>query len=335
VSHLAIRADGGPEIGYGHLVRSGALAEELLARGHDVTVATTTPQSAGEVFPDAAAVVDLPARDDPTPFVSWIESAEPDIAFTDAYPIDTAYQQAVRERVPLAVWQDDARHAVCADLFVNGNLYAPDLDYEFVGDPPETCLGAEYVLLRDEIRSLVSDDPPWRDPPERAIVTMGGSDAANLTPSAVQAFDGTDLRIDAIVGPGFTHDQEREIETAARAVSADVRVVRDPDDLPERMFDADFGVCTASSTVHELLALGTPLACTPVAENQELIARALHSRGLATVLESDPSPATIESAIKVYTTKNDRRRSRRDRGRELIDGQGADRLADLMCSSSW
>jgi hypothetical protein len=26
--HLAIRADGGPEIGYGHLVRSGALAEE-------------------------------------------------------------------------------------------------------------------------------------------------------------------------------------------------------------------------------------------------------------------------------------------------------------------
>lgn len=328
--HLTIRADGGPEIGYGHLVRSGALAEELLARGHDVTVATTTPQSAGEVFPDAAAVVDLPARDDPAPFVSWIESAEPDIAYTDAYPIDTTYQQAVRERVPLAVWQDDARHAVCADLFVNGNLYAADIDYEFVGQEPETCLGTEYVLLRSEIRTLVSDDPPWRDPPERAVVTMGGSDAANLTPAAVRAFDGTDLRIDVIVGPAFSSQQEQEIERVVSSMSTDVRVARDPDNLPEWMFRADFAVSTASTTTYELFALGTPVVSVQVADNQRLIATALRDRNLATVLNNHTSTDRFQQAVATYVADTEFRRNCRDRGHTLVGGRGIHRATATL-----
>jgi spore coat polysaccharide biosynthesis predicted glycosyltransferase SpsG len=332
VSHLAIRADGGPEIGYGHLVRSGALAEELLARGHDVTVATATPQSAGEVFPDAAAVVDLPARDDPAPFVSWIESAEPDIAYTDAYPIDTAYQQAVRERVPLAVWQDDARHAVCADLFVNGNLYAPDLDYEFVGDPPETCLGTEYVLLRQQIRDLLPEDPPWRDPPEWAIVTMGASDTEELTPTVVRAFDGLNLQVDAIVGPGCSDQQERTTRDVATTVSAEVRVVRDPDDLPERMFQADIAVSTASSTTYELLALGTPLVTVPVADNQEPIATALRERDAAAVLNRGTDYEALREAIEMYQSDSTVRGNRSKRGRELVDGGGVERVGAELIS---
>lgn len=73
--------------------------------------------------------------------------------FTDAYPVETAYQQAVREHASLAVLQDDAQHAICAELFVNGNLYRADLEYGFVGKSPEACLGTDYVLLREEIRA--------------------------------------------------------------------------------------------------------------------------------------------------------------------------------------
>jgi spore coat polysaccharide biosynthesis predicted glycosyltransferase SpsG len=38
--HLAIRADGGPAIGYRHLVRSGALAEEMCAMLSDTSTNT-------------------------------------------------------------------------------------------------------------------------------------------------------------------------------------------------------------------------------------------------------------------------------------------------------
>jgi spore coat polysaccharide biosynthesis predicted glycosyltransferase SpsG len=186
------------------------------------------------------------------------------------------------------------------------------------------------VLLRDEIRDWVEAEPPWRDPPERAVVTMGGSDIGNLTPTVIRAFDRTDLRVDAIVGPGCSETQHRAVETAAASVAADVRVVRDPDDLPKRMFAADFGVSTASSTVYELLALGTPLACVPVAANQQPIAAALRKRAAATVLERETECDTFRQAIENYLSDTALRCDRQERGRKLVDGRGVERIADAI-----
>jgi len=328
--HLAIRVDGGPEIGYGHLVRTGALANEINSRGHSVTIATTTPRAAREVGLSGMDIVELPNPTDPSPFVDYIESERPNIAFIDAYPANTAYQRAVRERVSLVVWQDDTRHAVCADAFVNGNLYASDLDYDFVGPRPRTCLGTDYVLLRGAICDLAERDPPWREDPERAVVTMGGSDVANVTPTAVRAFDGFDVRVDAIVGPGFSSAQAASICAAADAVSVDIRVVHDPDDLPERMFRADFAVSTASSTVYELLALGTPLVCVPVADNQEPIATALRDREVGTVVERRAGLNGFRAAVEAYATDPDLPRRRREDGQKLADGCGVERIVDLI-----
>jgi UDP-2,4-diacetamido-2,4,6-trideoxy-beta-L-altropyranose hydrolase len=325
-----LRVDGGETIGYGHLVRSGALAAELLACGHTISVVTTTPQPARAIFPAGVDIIELPTRGDPKPFVERLETVTPDVVFADAYPVDTEYQRAIRDRIPLAVLQDDARYAVCADLFVNRNLYASDLDYEFVGQKPEMCLGTDYVLLRNEIRNYAADEPPWRDQPERALVTMGGSDIANLTPTVVRAFDGLDIHVDAIVGPGCSESQERGIREGARASSAEVHVHRDPDDLAERMFQADFAVSTASSTTYELLALGTPIVSIPVADNQEPIASALRDREAATVLTQESEKGGFRNAIVEYMRNSELRRGRQSYGRELIDGRGTERVADAI-----
>jgi UDP-2,4-diacetamido-2,4,6-trideoxy-beta-L-altropyranose hydrolase len=327
---VTIRADGGPEIGYGHLIRSSALAEELLTRGHTVSYATTTSEHTDEVCPDAAEIMQLPSRTDVEPFVEWLDSTDVDFVFTDAYPVDTEYQRTVQDYTPLAVLQDDAQHAVCANLFVNGNLYAANFDYEFVGQEPTKCLGPKYVLLRNEIRNRSTDDPPWRNHPERAIVTMGGSDIADMTSTVVQAFEGFEITVDAIVGPGFSDGQEVDIRSAADDVSADVRVIRNPDDLVNRMFQADFAVSTASSTTYELLGLGTPIVSIPVADNQEPIAAALQDRDLATVLRREAKSDEIREAIRAYVNRPELRRNRRERGRNLVDGRGAERIAGLM-----
>lgn len=329
---IVIRVDGGPEIGYGHLVRSCALADEVLARGHDVTIATTTPHAVEDVCSDRVEAVQLPTRGDAGPFLEWLETVSVDVVFADSYPVDTRYQRAVRERVPLAVLQDDARHAVCADLFVNGNLYAESLDYEFVGEQPDTCLGTDYVLLRSEIRERAVERPPWRQDPEYAIVTMGGSDIRNLTPTIVRAFDGFDIQVDAIVGPGFSEEQERAVRRTATACSVDAKVARDPDDLIERMFQADFAVSTASSTTYELLGLGTPIVSVPVVENQLPIAAALRDWDAATTIEYTDDEDVFARAIQQYVRDPELRRERRDRGRELVDGRGVERTLSKLHS---
>lgn len=328
--HVVLRADGGPEIGYGHLVRSGALAETLLNRGHAVTFATTTPKHVTDVCPDAVATVQLPSRDNPRPFTEWLDSVTPDAVFTDAYPVDTDYQLAIRHRVPLVVLQDDARHAVCADMFVNGNLYAPNLTYDYVTPEPRTFLGTDYVLLRQEIRDWAAHEPPWRDLPERALITMGGSDTANLTPTAIRAFDGLDIRVDAIIGPGFSKQQERTIRDIATEVSVEVNVARDPDDLPERMFQSDFAVCTASSTTYELLALGTPIVCCPVVANQELIAEALGERDMAIVIDRNSESSPFRKGIERCVEDSPLRQRLFEKGRVIIDGRGTERTTDAL-----
>ena len=328
---VLFRADGGPDIGYGHLVRTGALAAELLARGHDVTYATTTPEAVETTCPDAVETVSLPARANPEPCLAHIDRLNPDLVFTDAYPVDTAYQRALREHVPLAVHQDDARHSVAADLFFNWNLYGPDLDYEFVGPTPRTCLGSDYVPLRASIRDLATRDPVRRETPTEAVVTMGGSDVAGLTAPAVRAFDGTDVRVVAVVGPGVASDDEATIRTAAEDASADIEVVRDPPDLPRRLFEAGFAVTTAGSTVYELLALGTPFASRPVVDNQAPIAGALRRREAATVLDRTDGEAEFREAIVAYLRDAALRADRQRRGRTLVDGRGTARVtAELL-----
>jgi UDP-2,4-diacetamido-2,4,6-trideoxy-beta-L-altropyranose hydrolase len=327
---VAIRVEGGSQIGYGHLMRSGALAEELLSREHIVTVATTTPETAQTVFPDNVEIVTLPSRGDPKPFVNWLNKNTPDVVFTDSYPVDTDYQRAIRDQAPLAVLQDDDRHAVCADLFINGNLYGPDLDYEFVGDEPQLCLGTDYVILRREIREKAGDKIPWRDPPERAIITMGGSDTTNQTPTVINAFNGIDINVDVIIGPGFSETQERAARETADVVRSDVRVARNPDNLPSRMFAADLAVATASSTTYELLALGTPIISIPVVKNQERIATALREYDTATVLNREASEVDFSQAIKRYISSATLRRQHRRRGCELVDSRGVKRVTDAV-----
>jgi spore coat polysaccharide biosynthesis predicted glycosyltransferase SpsG len=97
--HALLRVDGGPTIGYGHLMRMRALTEALQAAGHAVRVATATPAPARAVLPDAVSVEPLPARDAPAPLLACIDRCAPDVVVTDAYPVDTATQQAVRTAI--------------------------------------------------------------------------------------------------------------------------------------------------------------------------------------------------------------------------------------------
>jgi UDP-2,4-diacetamido-2,4,6-trideoxy-beta-L-altropyranose hydrolase len=326
--HLVIRADGGPEIGYGHLVRTGALADAMLDRGHAVTCATTTPTVARSVHPESVEVLPLDPEDERETFPNWVREEGPDVVLTDSYEIDTPYQRALTSiSAPLVVVLDDTRHTICADVLVNGNVYAPDLDYDYDGAEPEWCLGLDYLLLREAISTRASKDPPWRPHAERALVTMGGSDIRGTTPEVLPAFEGTGLTVDVIVGPGFDDETARETERVAGEVAADVRIARDPPDLAERMFQADLAVSATGSTSYELLALGTPTVGIPQAENQLPIAEALADRGAMVHL---PAVGGLGETVGGLVDDTNRRLTLRRRGKELVDGRGTDRVCDVL-----
>jgi UDP-2,4-diacetamido-2,4,6-trideoxy-beta-L-altropyranose hydrolase len=321
--HVVIGADGGPDIGYGHLVRTGALAEKLLSRGHEVTYATTTPRYVGEVCPGGVDTVELDSRTAPDELAAVVQRGV-DVTVLDSYEADAEYQQRVRRETPLVVVADDTRHAVCADVLVNGNLYADSLEYDVVGSEPTWCLGPEYVLLREEIQTLAGEGLVCRETAERAVVTFGGSDVANLTPAAVRAFDGLPVAVTAVLGPGVSDDSS--VRAAASDVDVSVSVLRDPPDFAGVLHDADFAVSACGSTTYELLALGTPMVCTPVVENQKRIATALSERDLAKVVDAESFRVEVHRAVRQYARNATPRCERARRGQNLVDGRGAERV---------
>jgi glycosyltransferase involved in cell wall biosynthesis len=94
--------------------------------------------------------------------------------------------------------------------------------------------------------------------------------------------------------------------------------IPDPDDLPERLFHADFAVSTTSTTTYELLALGAPMIGIPVVDNQEPVAASLRAREAATVLDRGSGRDAFSEAIEAYVTDPELRRSRRETGRRLV-----------------
>lgn len=325
--HLAIRADGGPEIGYGHLIRSGALASEFLSWGHEVTFVTRTPAVVEDACPDGTAAVRLD-DDAPESLVRWLAVSEADAILIDSYSVGTGYQAAVRGEVTLlAVVVDDAVHEVCADVVTNGNAHAADLDYNHIGDEPEWCLGTDYLLLRGAFSVRACREPPWRDLPQRGIVTMGGSDIRNATPTAVRAFADTGLRLDIVVGPGFS-PENREAIRAATAGLDTVVIHQEPDveKLAEAMFRADIAVSATGTTVYELLATGTPTIGVPQVENQIPVAEALADRDALSSLELGATAERIQQELRDLLDDKERRRSLQSAGCDLVDGRGAERL---------
>lgn len=320
---VVVRADGGPEIGYGHLVRSGALAAEFLRDGHVVRYATTTPDHARQACPEGVEVRELDPEGEHDELLNRLDDGPPSLVVTDSYRVDADYQREIRDRTSLAVVIDDARHAVCADVAINGNLYAGSLTYDWIAPEPRWCLGPEHLLLRREVRRLAERGPPWRDRPERLLVTMGGSDIMDTTPLVLRALDDLPLTVDVVVGPGV--DDDRAIRAAADSIETRTEIHVAPDDFLGLVYEADLAVSACGTTSYELLALGTPFVGLVQAPNQRRVADGLREWEAALVVDDPTEPASVRDGVSELT-EGDRRRRYRDRGRELVDAKGAERV---------
>lgn len=344
--HVVIRADGGPRRGYGHLTRTAVLARELLSQGHRVTYLTLTPDAARDVRPEGVGVeqfagggtatasehdgdegeADAGIKSEADAVVARARDLDADALVVDLGERSLSYQRRVADAIEAFVLVlDDTGATVCCDLLVNGHVYASPADYSWVGAEPAWYVGGEYYFLDESFRALARRSPIARSPPERALITMGGSDVGNATPTAMAAFDGRDLAVDVVVGPGFTNRDE--IAATAETVDCRFDVVENPDDLPRRLFETDFAVTALGLTAYELAAVGTPFVGTVQAPDQRPKAKALADAEAALVL-GDADRDSFEDAVDRLASDDQLRRELRRRAGDLVGTDGVGRVRD-------
>ncbi|WP_340101723.1 UDP-2,4-diacetamido-2,4,6-trideoxy-beta-L-altropyranose hydrolase [Salinibaculum salinum] len=319
---VGIRADGGPSMGFGHLIRTGAVAAECLRRGDTVVYLTTTPDAVTTTLPDSITVETLDTVDNSMEVAQALEEHTIDTVFIDLFEADTAYQRTLAQSdSKIVVRENYLNHTVCCDTLVYGDLHAPTLDYEWVGTKPEFLLGPDYVLLREQFRKIARKEPNWRPKPTRALITMGGSDVSNTTPAAMEAFQSFSGTVDVVIGPGFSNAEE--IERAAESLPTRFNLLYSPDNMAELMQQADVAVSAVGGTVFELLATRTPFVGIPQVDNQMQRAEALRRNELARIVTT--GDALVSEVEELF--EDDRRRRRFfERMAGVVDGNGAKRV---------
>lgn len=329
--HVLIRVDGGPTRGFGHLVRTSTVANRLVDRDHRVTCLTHTPDAARSVYADGIPVVELPLDGEVEATLDRIGETGADVLVSDLPDTSIEDQRRFAESdAVFVVVRDDVGGTVCCDVLLNSHIYAEPGAYDWIGDEPVWCVGGEFNIVDGEIRAVAAREPRWQHPPERALITMGGSDVRGTTPDVLRAFADFELALDVVVGPGFDDETVAAIREARRTIAPTVEIHRDPDDFGELMYRADFAVTALGLTAYELLAVGTPIVGTPQAPDQEPKAETLREEAVAIVLSRDATVPEITEAITTMMSDEDSRRRFQRRGRELVSVDGVDRFVTCL-----
>jgi len=339
VIHVVIRADAGPTIGVGHVMRCFALAEAMRARGARVEFVSagvshsieTRFASHGIAYVAAGSAI-WPSEEDVDTVMQRVHAHPGDrsVVVVDGYHFDQEYVARLKRADCTVVWIDDlhAAPAYAGDVVVNPTLGAERCEYTApVG--ARVLLGATYALVRSDVQPAPARPA---DAPRHVIITLGGADPAGLTaPIAAALRDAKfrNCRITVIVGVSNPHAAKIR---ALAASGCGLAVVEDPADLAALIATADLAVASAGGTAWELARAGVPAVLVVAADNQERGARTIAEAG-ASITVRPRSAADIGEVVDLVGTllEDDSRRARMaGRGRRIIDGRGPSRVAQWV-----
>lgn len=176
---IYFRADAGPSIGYGHFIRTLALAD-MLKDTFDCVFFTQSPtEYQKREMATVCRYTELPS--DESRFERFLNClCGEEIVILDNYFYTTDYQRQIKAKGCKLMCIDDMhdKHYV-ADVVINHGTANPQ---EFDCEPyTRLCLGSEWALLRKPF--LVPIKPKVRK--SRIVVCFGGADPQRLTDKVV------------------------------------------------------------------------------------------------------------------------------------------------------
>ena len=337
---LIIRADAGSRIGTGHLMRCLALAQAWQdGGGRAILLSAECPPALNRRL-EAERVTVIHATTEPGSGADAVETADrarrenANWVVADGYHFDAVYQAAIKQAGLGLLFVDDWGHAdsYCADIVLNQNIYAGPELYERRCETTRLLLGTEYALLRREFLQQLRRRETGEA--RNLLVTLGGSDPGNITRMVVDSLSAVAQDVDVRVLVGASNARGDELCEAARQCRHPVRVERDVTDMPGVMAWADVAVSGAGSTCWELAFMGLPAALVVLAENQRLIAEGLASAGFAVNLGEAESltPQDIAGSLSELVSEREQLARMSAAGRELVDGLGARRVVEAICT---
>lgn len=222
---------------------------------------------------------------------------------------------------------------ICVDL-----LIAPYVGEQAAGEAQTDKLyGARYFVLDPSYRGVKR--AATRNNPDRIMITCGGSDPTKLTLPILRSLGRISdrvLDVLVIIGPFFDQEYVQEIDRCAEDIQHNVEIEWSPESLAEFMQWCDIAISTSGLTKYELAATGTPALLYSIDRIHQEINRAFDAEGCSLHLGIGDCLSERDLCVEVTGLLDDaaRQRAMSEKGMRLVDGEGAERIIDMLLRSS-
>lgn len=307
-----IRADASGAIGSGHVMRSSAIAEELIARGEEVIFVG----GYCEVPWLAVRIKGLGFSQTFSEVAGFNSDANTDILILDSYfvPIDDEFIQR-RKWKAIVVIMDELTPSYVADLFVHPGLSVKSKTISTA----KILAGPRYVPFRKSIKK--NEKLEVRKKALEIIVVGGGVDSYNFAAAICGALKKNQSDFHAVI---FT--------TRSELAQLDSRFTAVPigSELDKYAANADLVFATASTTSLEFIAREVAIGIGCAVNNQEEYYMVLSSLGVASPIGRfvEDCWEIDQHEIDKLVNSNQFRENLREKCANLIDLNGARRIVD-------
>jgi len=327
--NILFRVDASENIGMGHLMRCLALSEEFKKQGHkcyilseilDDKLIKKIERFNIEFFKIKSKndVIDFSKKHD----IKWI--------VTDSYNINREYIKNLKdENFKVLSIDDNAIIHYFSDIVLNQNIGSDKLKFS-AEKYTKFLLGPKYAILRDEL--LRRNEKKNRESVEKILITLGGTDADNLTLKILKSLDKINKDYEFIVLVGLLNNYYEELKRFSYNSDADIRLLKSPENMSDIYLESDIAISAGGSSCYELSYFGIPNIILTIADNQINSAKALDKKNISIYLgdKNEISTEHIWEKVEELVNNNRMRKTMRGNGRKLVDGKGKKRIVEFM-----
>lgn len=355
---IVVRADASLTMGSGHIMRCLTLADGLKQQGHDITfICREHDGHLADLIGQKGFAVQLLAKSNTADFIKqhahseWLGASEsddfaeckpilqalkPDWLIIDHYAIGKNWEQQAKRLLPnlkiLAI-DDLADRTHDCEILLDQNFGQKNEDYQpLVPSHCQRLLGTRYTLLRDEFaswRAISLNRRKSVQPPNNILVNLGGVDNDNVTLKILQSLNtfvqpsAQAFNVTVVMGKTAPHIES--VQRFAKQADFPCHVIVNANNMAELMANADLAIGAAGSTTWERCCLGLPMVLIVLADNQQVIAKALADKNLVKVVTD---MATLDEQLpRLLSELADNYKKFSHQPAKLVDGQGAKRVA--------
>jgi len=327
-----IRTAAGPKRGFGHLRRCLVLAR--LLRPFASCVFLAGPRDLWTEDQAAAAGFESAEFRPENVEALWSTLPPPALVLIDTRVEEglAALVAIARARgVAVASVHDLGLSPVSSDLFIDGSL-RPAVPVELPAEA-RVFTGPSYLVLDPVYGLLHARRGRACGPIRRVVVHLGGGDTSALFPKVIEGLRRSALTLDVVGVPGFAAWGRAELERAHvqplrfRWATSDERVWK-------LLARADLVITGGGISSFEAICAGAVICPVAQDELQQLSIAELARAGACVPLglQSELSTREVGQTIQALSGEPERRAQLIEAGRRIIDGRGAERVAELLTS---